>query len=37
MDYILKKQKHASHFERENQASDLRPFAILYGKFFFFF
>ena len=29
MDKILKKEKHASHFGRENQASDLPLFALL--------
>ena len=30
------KQNHASHFERENQAFDLRLFVIFYRKFLFF-
>ena len=34
MDKILKKEKHASHFGRENQASDLCFFALLSGKWF---
>ena len=36
MDDILKKQKHASHFERENQASNVGLFVILYGKLLFY-
>ena len=35
--HSLKKHKLASHFESENDASDLHIFAVLYGKDFYVF